>query len=111
VLLGGAGDDMIMGDAGADEINGGQGDDLLFGGAGADMFIFGNNFGNDIITDFDDVGGGQDEIDLTALSILFDDITITQNGLNSVITIDGVIGSITVENITAANLQQDDFVL
>ncbi|HTM55453.1 MAG TPA: calcium-binding protein [Pirellulales bacterium] len=36
-INGGAGDDVLMGGAGADRINGNEGDDLLFGGPGVDI--------------------------------------------------------------------------
>jgi Ca2+-binding RTX toxin-like protein len=110
ILFGDGGNDTILGGNGADEITGGAGSDTLTGGAGVDMFVFGNNFGADTITDFDDVGGGQDLIDLTAFNLAFNQLTIAQQGADTVIT-SGVagFGSITLENTTAANIQADDF--
>jgi Ca2+-binding RTX toxin-like protein len=109
-LFGDGGNDVIQGGAGADEINGGAGNDELTGGAGVDMFIFGTGFGADTITDFDDVGGGQDLIDLTAFNLAMNQITITQVGADAVISAAAFAGAtITVENITATNLTAEDF--
>lgn len=52
-LFGGAGSDTLTGNIGDDTINGGLDNDILTGGEGADKFIFeGNEFGQDIITDY-----------------------------------------------------------
>jgi hypothetical protein len=76
------------------------------------MFVFGQGFGADTVTDFDDAGGGQDLIDLTAFNLAFNQLTVTQQGADTVIT-SGVacFGSITLENTTAAGIQADDFQL
>lgn len=84
-LLGGRGDDDLNGGRGADRLNGGGGDDVLAGGGGRDQltggrggdsFVFGGRWGADTITDFDASQG--DRIDLTATSIDFTDLVITQ---------------------------------
>ncbi|MGL1861374.1 MAG: hypothetical protein OCC46_02495 [Pseudodesulfovibrio sp.] len=49
---GGSGQDTLDGGAGNDTIIGGADNDLLAGGSGSDVFVFGNDDGNDIITDF-----------------------------------------------------------
>lgn len=52
-------------------------------GSGADTFFpFNDNSGTDTITDFED---GTDKIDLTAFGIMFDDLTVTQSGDDTVI--------------------------
>jgi Ca2+-binding RTX toxin-like protein len=68
-LLGGAGDDIILGSAGGDSIDGGAGDDVLFGNAGSDTFRYSDPLdGHDLIADFDgDAAGGQDVLNLDAL--------------------------------------------
>lgn len=58
LLNGGDGNDVIIGDAsdlrgGADRIIGGKGDDGLMGGLAADTFVFNPNDGKDFIADFD----------------------------------------------------------
>ena len=60
-LNGGAGNDYIDGGAGNDSIYGGAGDDTLTGGNGKDIFVFGENDGYNIITDYI---SGQDKIKL-----------------------------------------------
>lgn len=50
---GGAGNDSLFGEEGQDILVGGTGNDFLSGGADADRFEFGNDFGYDVITDFD----------------------------------------------------------
>ncbi|CEK10328.1 hypothetical protein [Legionella hackeliae] len=52
-IQGGAGNDTIIGGDGNDTLAGGEGDDTLTGGNGNDVFAFGENAGNDSITDFD----------------------------------------------------------
>ncbi|MEX0366015.1 MAG: calcium-binding protein, partial [Ruegeria sp.] len=68
VLAGFDGDDTLDGRAGADRLQGDRGNDTLTGGADADRFVFGNNFGDDVITDFDTVNA--ERIDLSANSSL-----------------------------------------
>ncbi|MDZ7961401.1 MAG: hypothetical protein RMY34_26560 [Aulosira sp. DedQUE10] len=65
-LSGFDGNDVICGEKGDDLITGGRGDDYLTGGEGKDRFIFGANFGNDIISDFCRY---QDKIDIKQLNL------------------------------------------
>lgn len=62
-LIGGAGNDSLQGNDGTDTLEGGEGNDTLEGGtgndrlvgaAGLDVFVFGDNFGLDTLTDFAD---------------------------------------------------------
>ena len=52
-VIGGDGNDTIVGNGLANTINGGLGDDTMTGGNGADIFEFFNDFGDDNILDFD----------------------------------------------------------
>ena len=94
-LIGGEGVDSLQGGAGDDILVGGAGNDTLNGGSGNDMFVFGPGFGDDVITGgFDaNAAGGQDLLDITALSItsanFADHVTITDLGSNTMVTIDG----------------------
>ena len=45
---------------------------VLTGGLGDDTFVFGSNWGSDIITDFGDAAGNNDIIDLTAIASITD---------------------------------------
>jgi len=119
-LLGGAGNDRLYGENGDDILNGGSGTDYLDGGVGndtltgsgnSDVFIFANNFGNDVIEDFDALDDFED-IDLSAVSSIvdFNDLFLNhlaQIGANSVIT-DGT-DTITLLNVNASNLGAEDF--
>lgn len=121
-LFGGQGNDTLYGEAGADNLSGDAGFDTLIGGAGndtlsgkfnADTFVFADGDGNDVITDFDRPNDFE-KIDLSALSNVTDfaDLSanhLTQSGADAVID-DGVGTTITLLNITAANLAADDFI-
>lgn len=105
------GDDTIDGGIGVDELNGGTGNDILTGGISNDVFIFEDDFGNDIITDFS-ISNNED-IDLSAVSgiVNFADLTanhMTQVGSDVVID-DGAGNTITIENFTVNDLGSGDF--
>lgn len=69
-LTGGGGNDLLDGGAGRDTLDGGAGKDHMTGGAGNDIFVFANNFGKDVITDFSSADG--EDIDLSAVSAITD---------------------------------------
>ena len=48
-LQGDEGDDILVGGLGADSLQGDEGDDILVGGLGADLYVFGGDYGNDVI--------------------------------------------------------------
>lgn len=64
-LSGFEGNDVVLGGNGDDSLNGGRGNDTLTGGNGPDEFVFGANFGSDVITDF----SRPDKINLSKLSL------------------------------------------
>ena len=51
-LAGGKGDDYLRGGAGDDHLEGGAGDDTLRGDYGNDIYVFGKDFGNDVVSGF-----------------------------------------------------------
>lgn len=59
LLHGEGGRDRIIGGKGADWIHGDGGNDKLTGGKGSDQFYFYPGGGDDVITDFDAIGGGK----------------------------------------------------
>ncbi len=61
-VVGSRGDNVLIGDADENRLDGGQGDDTLTGGGDNDVFVFGNKYDRDTVTDFDD-GPGSDVID------------------------------------------------
>ncbi|WAP68664.1 calcium-binding protein [Jiella pelagia] len=111
-LFGGLGNDILRGMGGNDFLNGAVGDDRLEGGAGNDIFVFGNGFGDDVVTDFDEFSAAE-KIDLSAVTGItsFVDLQanhLSQVGANAVIT-DGV-NTITLNNVLIGNLDAGDFI-
>jgi Ca2+-binding RTX toxin-like protein len=54
-LFGGSGNDRLDGNTGRDLLDGGAGDDVLSGGQGADSFVFRKGYGQDRITDMEEI--------------------------------------------------------
>ena len=106
LIFGEAGNDRLWGDAGDDTLRGGLGNDSLNGGVGKDVFVLKLDQGTDKIFDFkvDD-----DLIDITNLGVNLEDINITQQDKDAVITIDGVDIAI-LQDVTADSLSEDNFV-
>jgi serralysin len=110
--FGGSGNDKIHGNLADNLLWGGPGGtDQLTGDAGNDVFAVKASDGSspenaDRIKDFED---GVDKIGLTG-SLRFADLTLTANGSNTRITHSS--GTLfEVENITPAQLSQEDFIL
>ncbi|MEM9093099.1 MAG: calcium-binding protein [Cyanobacteria bacterium P01_F01_bin.53] len=87
ILSGDAGDDLIWGDNGDDIIMGMTGNDTLVGdnnsdGVGSDLFVFGNGDGTDTILDFE---VGIDRIGLVEGELVFAELTLTQDGANTLL--------------------------
>ena len=103
--------ETLTGGAGDDTITGLGGDDTLTGNEGYDTFVFASGHGADTVTDFTD---GEDLIDLTAFTGItqFSDLSATQNGNDVVIDLSGQTGggSITLQDFTLADLDENDFV-
>ena len=106
-----AGAETLVGGAGDDTITGLGGDDTLTGNDGYDTFVFAAGHGDDTVTDFTD---GEDLIDLSAFTGItqFSDLTVTQEGNHVKIDLSGQTdgGSITLQNILLADIDENDFV-
>ncbi|MEP4206950.1 MAG: calcium-binding protein, partial [Marinobacter alexandrii] len=76
LLVGGIGNNVLRGMDGDDILMDGYGDDTLWGGAGADTFVLERDGRSDEIRDFEP---GQDRIDLSAVSFLYDASRLTIN--------------------------------
>jgi len=108
-LRGEHGDDRLFGELGNDRLDGGHGDDLLAGGVGDDVltgghgndvFIFNPDGGEDRITDFT-LG---DVIRLEGEELSLSDVTIAQDGKDTVITFGGDGAKIKLDRVEADQL-------
>ena len=108
-LRGDHGDDALFGEAGNDRLDGGHGDDLLAGGGGddvltggkgSDIFLFSPGSGEDRITDFR-LG---DAIRIEGEELTLGDVTIAQDGKDTVITIGGGGAKIKLDRVEADQL-------
>lgn len=100
VIEAGTGDDKLRGGHGDDWLAGGGGDDVLTGSHGADIFIFNQGSGEDRITDFK-LG---DVIRLEGEEIFLSDVTIAQDGKDTVITFGGDGTKIKLDRVEADQL-------
>ena len=111
-LHGDGSNDRLVGGGGVDWLDGGTGDDRMTGGTGFDTFAFGDNYGNDVITDFDALDNNE-KISLVNVSEItgYKDLTnnhMTQVGADVVID-DGAGTTITLLNVDIGDLNKADF--
>ncbi|WP_340110488.1 calcium-binding protein [Pikeienuella sp. HZG-20] len=108
-LVGGQGADRLVGGNGTDVLEGGAGNDFLIGGRGSDRFVFTDNFGGDVIADFN-VSLPLEVMDFTGHSGVsgIGDLSISQMGANTII-FDGMGGRIGLVNVDMADIDADDF--
>ncbi|MHA3105222.1 calcium-binding protein, partial [Acinetobacter sp. ANC 3791] len=97
LLDGGEGDDILSASGGDDILRGGEGNDYLKGGEGNDTYLFGLNFGNDIINNMDQTENRLDTIQFTDGFTQADFIFRRINTDLVIRTLDGE-NSITVQN-------------
>ncbi|SFK14097.1 Hemolysin-type calcium-binding repeat-containing protein [Pseudovibrio ascidiaceicola] len=102
--------DIIVGDAGNNNLWGYGGDDTLTGGDGDDTFLFEKNFEHDIITDFTAGAGSEDVIQFAATFDSVADVLAAASdvGADTVIYVNDDT-SITLQNVSVADLHADDF--
>ena len=114
ILSGDAGDDLIYGDDGDDILMGVTGNDILVGdnfsgGSGSDLFVFGNGDGSDTILDFE---VGIDRIGLVEGELVFADLTLTQDGNNTLLgTADSGKILAVLNNVQASELDESSFAI
>jgi Ca2+-binding RTX toxin-like protein len=108
-LTGTGEEDNLDGGNGSDILNGDGGNDTMTGGKGPDTFVFGLNFGEDVITDFKP---HTDTIEIhDALFANFADLqahAVNDGSGNTVITYDAA-NTITLLGVTVAELNANDF--
>ena len=97
-------DDTLMGTPDVDFLNGGAGTDFMSGGDGGDHYFFGLGYGHDTIEDrevwvwgdspdYVHFGAGITEDDVTFQRVgVSDDLQVTINGTNDVLTVTGQFG-------------------
>ena len=121
-LTGGTANDHLYGDNGTnvgDILNGGEGNDYLYGGtntggwAERDQFVFDADWGADRIFDFAD--NSFEKIDFSSIAGITQrsDLTITDGAGYALISYTdggGWTGTIRVDGVTAADLQNSDFI-
>ena len=122
-LIGGSANDRLYGDNGTnvgDVLNGGAGNDYLYGGtntggwAERDQFVFDADWGADRIFDFAD--NGAEKIDFSSIAGITQraDLTITDGSGFALVSYHDTAGnwdaSIRVDGLTAAQLQDNDFI-
>ena len=100
-MIGGGGNDTLRGDAG---------DDVMTGGDGSDLFLFHNDFGQDIVSDFD---LAEDVLSFASVDALtsFSDVVnnhATQVGSDVVISVSGS-HEISLEDVTLGDLAAHHF--
>jgi len=110
ILDGGAGNDRLSGGSGDDILSGGEGNDVLKGGSGADTFVFGENFGNDVVRDFS-IGDG-DQIDLSGTGISdFNSLMATATESRGSTTFQTEDGTITLRGVGMNELTAEQFLM
>ena len=118
IVDGQAGNDIVSGDADDDEVIGGSGDDILMGvtgndvligGTGSDLFVFGNGDGTDIIVDFE---VGVDQIGLVEGELVFADLSLTQNGSDTLLGVTSTSETLAVlTGVMATDLSESSFMI
>lgn len=113
-LGGGQGHDSIDGGAGDDIITGGKGKDTMTGGDGADTFVFYEESGADIITDFDastDFIKVVSDFNGTGIAVGADVLAlVTYADGNAILDLGGS-NRITLEGVAADSLTADNFIV
>ncbi|WP_262689391.1 hypothetical protein [Kordiimonas aestuarii] len=104
-ITGNSADNLLEGNAGDDILRGAGGNDTLSGGAGNDTLRFDEDWNTDTVTDYTD---GEDHILLAVRDLVFDDLVITQQGADVLIS-DGAGNTILLEGVAATDLDASDF--
>jgi len=97
VIVGLGGDDYLWGDAGNDTLDGGTGSDTLCGNTGNDTYVFGRDYGQDTISDYDTTVGNSDTILLNS-DVVPGDVTLWHDASNLYLGLNGTSDTITVQS-------------
>lgn len=95
-LYGGIGDNQFYGNGGNDTLDGGEDNDYLNGGNGNDTYVFGRNYGTDIIEDYD----GNNKIVLSGIDL--NEVTFTKTNQSELtVSINGSEDKLTIRNFNS----------
>lgn len=95
-LYGGIGDDQFYGNGCNDTLDGGEDNDYLNGGNGNDTYVFGRNYGTDIIEDYD----GNNKIVLSGIDL--NEVTFTKTNQSELtVSINGSEDKLTIRNFNS----------
>ncbi|QKF71488.1 calcium-binding protein [Campylobacter geochelonis] len=110
IINGGSGDDYINAGAGNDIITGGKGNDSLQGGKGNDTYVFGKEFGKDVVINYKD---SINEIDIIKFidGIRKEDLIFKQTNLDLTIAIKDTNDSILIQNFYKTYTDKADFII
>lgn len=104
LLDGGIGDDTLRGGSGTDILIGGEGNDRLEGGEGSDIYVFADNFGQDVVSE----DAGRDESDDILFSeIATDSLWFEEDGNDLVISVIGTDNQVRIENYNRFRINTD----
>jgi len=82
----------------------------LQGGSGADTFVFGKQFGQDVITDWEDgFLRTQDVISFQGLGLSMADLSITYSNGNAIVSVIGTTDQITILHAAVGSIGASDF--
>lgn len=95
-LNGQAGNDSLYGAAGSDTLLGGAGNDYLSGCAGNDTYVFGKNFGQDSISEYDNTAGNLDIARFTEVNA--NQLWFRRSGDNLEVSVIGTADKVTINN-------------
>nr|WP_319947320.1 hypothetical protein [uncultured Shimia sp.] len=98
------GQDTLEGGGGGDVLGSGRGDDLMTGGLGADTFIFGDNYGQDRVTDFTP---DEDLLQIYDPTMAFEDLILTATPAGARVNYGG--GEIFLDMVNPEDLSASDF--
>ncbi|MCF7544292.1 calcium-binding protein [Pseudomonas petrae] len=102
VLSGGSGDDTLYGGNGDDLLQGERGNDYLTGGEGSDVYFFERGWGKDTVINYDTSTAKSDVVEFAA-DIKSDDVDITREYSDLVLTLRGSSDRITISNYFSAD--------
>lgn len=105
LLGGGGGNDLLLASAGQDALLGGPGNDWLLGGSDADVFVFGSQWGQDRLANFQN---GLDRLDFRGSGLDFADMRITDTDAGTQIAAGA--DSLTLQQVAAHQVTESDFI-